>query len=200
MEDRLIELGLRWQDVATAGGVSLRALVRARTGEQELTPRTLAAIDKGLRWERGTAARILTGEEPLSAPLRPEPQRLERRGAPFPQQLIETINPEATLYFGQLRALVEKAAREHGADLTDPSAALTANQVFPPDLAGVPGFGPDTQARWDFLMTAGWSLWQAAATLAFHRAVDTMSPEVRAHLIGGRPGGCSAAGLPRATP
>jgi hypothetical protein len=199
MEARLLELGLKWQDVATAGGISLRALVRARTGDQEILPRTLAGIDRGLRWELGTAARILAGEEP--APTRHEPsapQRLERRGAPFPQQLLDLLDLENTPYYREVagRAVVAAAAR--GIDVNDPGAHLEGEWVFPEDDAD----SIVARAQWDFLASdhatplgEAMTVWQIVAALAV--PVAASQPEVRARLLGEHPQGNSAAGLPR---
>ena len=61
MDERRLELGMRWQDVATAGDVSLRAINNARTGDREIRPLTRHGIEKGLRWPPGTIERILSG-------------------------------------------------------------------------------------------------------------------------------------------
>ena len=71
MEDRRLELGLRWQDVvdaATAAGfkVSLKALHSVRTGTAGLRPLTQRAIEAGLRWEHGSIQRIEDGGDPVA--------------------------------------------------------------------------------------------------------------------------------------
>jgi hypothetical protein len=68
MEDRLLELNLRWQDVADEGGVSLRVLSTARTGTAEILPRTRRGIAKGLRWTPDSVDRILDGRDPMASP------------------------------------------------------------------------------------------------------------------------------------
>jgi hypothetical protein len=61
MDERRLELGMRWQEVADAGGVSLRALNNARTGDREIRPLTRYGIEKGLKWARGSIERVLSG-------------------------------------------------------------------------------------------------------------------------------------------
>jgi hypothetical protein len=68
MEQRRLELGLRWQDVAETGGVSLKALHSARTGNASIRPLTQQAIENGLRWEHGSIQRVLDDADPI--PLR----------------------------------------------------------------------------------------------------------------------------------
>lgn len=68
MEERRVELGLRWQDVADAGGVSLKALHSARTGNASIRPLTQQAIENGLRWEHGSIQRVMDDGDPI--PLR----------------------------------------------------------------------------------------------------------------------------------
>ncbi len=68
MDQRRLELGLRWQDVAEAGGVSLKALHSARTGNASIRPLTQQAIENGLRWEHGSIQCVMDDGDPI--PLR----------------------------------------------------------------------------------------------------------------------------------
>lgn len=65
MESRRRELRLRWQDVAEAGRVSLRALQSARTGEAEIRPLTQRGIEDGLQWPAGYIQDFLDGKNPV---------------------------------------------------------------------------------------------------------------------------------------
>jgi len=67
MEDRRIELRLRWQDVAEAGGLSLKTLHSVRTGSAGIAPLTERGIDQGLQWESGSVRSIIGGGEPRPA-------------------------------------------------------------------------------------------------------------------------------------
>jgi hypothetical protein len=69
MDERRLELGMRWQDVAAAGGVSLRAINNARTGDKDIRPLTRHGIEKGLEWAPGTIGRILSGRRAPREPL-----------------------------------------------------------------------------------------------------------------------------------
>jgi len=68
MEARREELDIRWQDVAVAGGISVRALQTARHGTTEIRGHTQAGIERGLRWAPGSVAAILDGGEPTPVP------------------------------------------------------------------------------------------------------------------------------------
>jgi hypothetical protein len=69
MEDRLRQLGLRWQDVADAGGLSVKSLWSARQpgSRAAIAPLTRRKIEIGLRWEHGSVSRILGGGDPIPA-------------------------------------------------------------------------------------------------------------------------------------
>ncbi|HLK74037.1 MAG TPA: hypothetical protein VKU77_10370 [Streptosporangiaceae bacterium] len=71
MERRRLELGLRWQEVAEIGGVSLRAINNARTGTAEIRPLTQQGIARGLRWSSGSVRKILEGGDPEPLPASP---------------------------------------------------------------------------------------------------------------------------------
>jgi hypothetical protein len=66
MEQRRAELRLRWQDVAAKSGVSLKALLNARTGPADIRPLTQRGIEEGLQWPQGTVERILDGLDPVA--------------------------------------------------------------------------------------------------------------------------------------
>ena len=67
MNDRRVELGLRWTDVSAAGGLSAETLRAVRRDIGPLRDLTKVAIDKGLRWEQGSVQRILDGGDPRPA-------------------------------------------------------------------------------------------------------------------------------------
>jgi hypothetical protein len=69
MEERRLELGLRWQDVAERGSVSLKALHSARMGNADIRPLTRQKIEDGLDWGHGSIRRILDDGDPLPAGL-----------------------------------------------------------------------------------------------------------------------------------
>src|ERR1017187_678062 len=64
IDHRRLELRLRWQDVATAGGISLKALHSVRTGNAGIAAPTRGGIEDGLRWQSGSVDSILEGGDP----------------------------------------------------------------------------------------------------------------------------------------
>ena len=67
MEQRRLELGLRWKQVAEAGGISYESIRAIRSGTADMRSLTRHGIETGLRWEAGSVERILAGGDP--APL-----------------------------------------------------------------------------------------------------------------------------------
>jgi len=62
MEDRRIEFGMSWADVAEEAKISIAHLRRIRTGHATLTPLAARKIEKGLRWKPGSVRDILAGQ------------------------------------------------------------------------------------------------------------------------------------------
>jgi hypothetical protein len=79
MNERRLDLGLRWEEVAGVIGITeggLRALRRDGSVPRELTQR---GIEKALRWQRGSVLRIIDGGDPAvldDARLPPPLQRI----------------------------------------------------------------------------------------------------------------------------
>ena len=73
MDDRRLELSLRWRDVAEAGGISYEALRDVRNGTRGIRRLTEHAIEVALKWESGSVQRILDGGEPIPAGGEPAP-------------------------------------------------------------------------------------------------------------------------------
>lgn len=77
MNERRLDLGLRWDDVAKRAGMSsegLRALRRDRSEPRELTQR---GLERALCWQKGSIRQILDGGEPVpvlpAGPANPDP-------------------------------------------------------------------------------------------------------------------------------
>ncbi|MCA1570808.1 MAG: helix-turn-helix transcriptional regulator [Chloroflexi bacterium] len=64
MEERRVELGLRWVDVAEAAGITAETLRQVRSGHADIRPLTARAIEQGLRWKLGSIKAVLAGGEP----------------------------------------------------------------------------------------------------------------------------------------
>lgn len=65
MNDRRVDLGLRWTEVAEMGGVSAETLRAMRRTSAPLRDLTKAGIEKGLRWKRGSVDQVLAGGDPV---------------------------------------------------------------------------------------------------------------------------------------
>ena len=144
MEERRSELRLRWQDVADAGGISIRALQAVRHGTSEIRPLTRAGIEAGLQWAHGSLQMIEEGRDPVplpsTAPPAPRPLVLTPPGpgdplpAPPPGFLDEAGIARARPY---AEAIWQQAAALRHSGTADPGGA----QMF--------GEGAEDAATWD---------------------------------------------------
>jgi hypothetical protein len=67
MEERRLDLGLRWSDVAAESGMSVEGLRAMRRDGAVPRPLNQRGIERALRWERGSIGRILRGGDPAPA-------------------------------------------------------------------------------------------------------------------------------------
>jgi transcriptional regulator with XRE-family HTH domain len=81
MDERRLDLGMSWQAVARAAGLSPRTLQDIRSGAG--TPRrdTLRKIDAALAWIPGSAETALAGGDPRPRSGSPEAEQLRREAA-----------------------------------------------------------------------------------------------------------------------
>lgn len=63
MEERRLQLGDRWLDVANRADITTETLRQIRTGAQPMRPLTKRAIESGLIWAAGSVDNILAGGE-----------------------------------------------------------------------------------------------------------------------------------------
>lgn len=135
MDQRRLDLHLTWQDVAERGGVSLRALANARTGDSPIRPLTQAGIETGLQWEDGTVEIILAGGDPVPA-------------APagfVSDEMVKAARPFADKIWQKLLNLDSGRAPGQGDDdMPDPGGAKLFGEGTPDaedwDRAGKRGF------------------------------------------------------------
>lgn len=66
MEQRRLDLGMRWGDVATAASIAEVTLRAVRRGENQPSALTRRRIEDALRWEHGSIEAILNGDEPTA--------------------------------------------------------------------------------------------------------------------------------------
>jgi hypothetical protein len=138
MDERRLELGLRWQEVASAGGISLRALNNARTGDREIRPLTRRGIERGLRWAPGSIERILSGGAASAAGgMRRDP------GATPEDDALSDIMKDGRLPLEMRQAFAELARRMRAAadDGEGDGAALR------PPAPGAPPHDPQAPRR-----------------------------------------------------
>ena len=64
MEDRALDLGLTWREVAKRADISIETLRLLRAGDDGARPLTMRAVDGALEWRPGSVQRILDGGEP----------------------------------------------------------------------------------------------------------------------------------------
>jgi hypothetical protein len=201
MDERRLELRLTWQDVAERGGISLRALANARTGDAEIRPLTQAGIEVALKWERGSVTRILAGGDPLPStaamdretefrggvsvslptvivpPRRPpddDPHGLHRRGDLFPG-MSGQMQAEVEPLFREIEARVLRAASDEARRRTEaegrPVWAQDIIDEVPPGTLVFPG-GDARAQTWDRLAARGYSTWQLAQGIAVVMVLD----------------------------
>lgn len=165
MEHRRRELRLRWEDVASAGKVSQRALQSARTGTAEIRPLTQRGIEDGLRWPQGYVQDILDGKKPSlngHAAHPPAPASTRHEPAPEPPAAEVTIPLETVrAIIGPALMDTATAIRLHIETVLAHSPRATGAEVFPgePDLAEMwdytPGLSARERARYAAIMRLG---------------------------------------------
>jgi transcriptional regulator with XRE-family HTH domain len=103
MNQRRLELRLKWRDLASTAGVTYEALRAIRRGESRPTEFTARALDEVLHWASGSIHAILNGGEPT-----PLEAITEESQTPKPPT-AETLSPSEAL-----RRVVRSSARELG--------------------------------------------------------------------------------------
>jgi hypothetical protein len=68
MEDRRLELGLTWKEVADAGELSYEVIRAVRNGSSTIRQLTKRGITKALLWTPDSVDRILDGRDPMASP------------------------------------------------------------------------------------------------------------------------------------
>jgi hypothetical protein len=142
MDERRRELRLRWQDVAEAGGISLKTLHNVRVGGDGIAPLTERGIETGLRWETGSIGAVLAGGDPVPAPpLVIVPDSPGRGGGDL--HLLPRMSPQeraqAAAHVPAITELVQDVA-----DPDTPGAAIFHDANY-----------PDDARRWDWLVKVG---------------------------------------------
>lgn len=113
MNRRRLDLGMKWRDVASDGGISYEALRSARVGDAAPADLTKRGIERALKWQPGSVDAILAGGEPT--PLNEAPAR-EVTVADLAAQLAEEKQARMDLErrFDELLAQREEEKRRRG--------------------------------------------------------------------------------------
>lgn len=101
MNERRLELGLRWGTVAELADISVQTLGAVRKGSNPPSDLTKRGIEKALQWETGSINHILAGGEPILD------------GRP-PQTLTTTAGDDLATALAIVRELEAKFARRKG--------------------------------------------------------------------------------------
>lgn len=136
IDERRAELGMRWQDLAEAAGVSRQRLYEIRdsgSASSRMRTTTKKKIERALQWERGSIDAILRGGDPtpISAP--------EDEWAPR-DELERSLKSIPGLTQADYRRLVQ--LHRHASTVED--AALTGKTDVHPD-SGADGNNSDTE-------------------------------------------------------
>lgn len=164
MESRLTELRLRWQDVANAGGVSLRAVQSARRGDAEIRLRTQRGIEDGLQWPAGYIQDVLDGKTPtLGVPTGQQPAPASTE--PAAEAETEPVPPAVADAIASLIALVTP--------MIDTEIRRARLRMQKTDVSGREVFANEyEQAVWDLDKMPEYRRVRTIAALRAHRMHD----------------------------
>ena len=110
MNERRVDLGLRWADVAQVSEVSPETLRAIRRTDAPLRDLTKAGIEKGLRWERGSVDTILKGGDPVPDDSDPDFPDLSALSPERRRDLIAALN-----FLAERLARVDREQERRGA-------------------------------------------------------------------------------------
>ena len=132
MDDRRRELRLTWQQVSEAGGIPVKTLHAVRTGTRDVRDTTQAAIEAGLRWERGSFAAAAAGGDPVPLDSAPAPAVSSGRARPEPAPRREHPlpgDPDLAPYIQAVREDLGAAMAAYGPGFTGAQAFTTAHEA-----------------------------------------------------------------------
>lgn len=111
MNDRRLELGVKWQEVAKRAGVTAFHLRRVRIGSVPLSADLEAGIERALDWPRGHIARLDSDDEmPTETPPPAVP------GLPIDPAALERYDPaDRDLVIAVVAAAERRAAEKRDA-------------------------------------------------------------------------------------
>jgi transcriptional regulator with XRE-family HTH domain len=128
MNERRVELRMKWDEIASEAGITPAYLRKIRTGEVRASDLTTARLEDVLKWQPGTIDALESGQRPPSATRREAtpPAGTKRSGAPTAQTLADVLLERG------LRTLDELVLSDH---VQDPLVQeLLASESFPDDF------------------------------------------------------------------
>jgi hypothetical protein len=141
MDERRLNLGLDWQDVASLAGISTKTLYNARVPGGPLpAPRTRRKIEDVLRWQPGSMERVHGGgdPEPLPVPVPLESLAARYPGVPVSERAGDPDDDDAARLFPgdtRHRRLIRNIWRLGQAYDTPPKERIDMIEVVDPGLA-----------------------------------------------------------------
>lgn len=131
MDERRLELDMKWEEVAAAAGIKPPTLRAIRNGTNHPSPLTMRGIDRALRWEPGSVDAVLAGGTPTvreRAPAGPGYETAEAgpMAVPTDEELRATgLQPETVEALLDMRRHVERLVAKR-----DEDAIRRANRVL----------------------------------------------------------------------
>lgn len=131
MNQRRLELGLQWRDLAAAAGISYEALRAIRRGTSRPADLTAHKLDEALRWEPGGVRAALAGRTPVVR--EPDPDSSpEQPSGPPPGEALRLVIGAAAQKLGlgvdELEGVFQAVRR----DLSEAASARQADPIDPP--------------------------------------------------------------------
>lgn len=130
MNQRRLELGLQWRDLASAAGISYEALRAIRRGTSRPADLTARKLDEALQWEPGGVRAALAGRAPVAIEPAPDSSHAAATGMSPGEALRHVISASAQKLglgaddledvFQAVRRDLEDAGSARQADPTDP--------------------------------------------------------------------------------
>ncbi len=141
MNQRRLELGLQWRDLAAAAGVSYEALRAIRRGTSRPADLTARRLEEALRWEPGSVRAALAGSTPIAREPDPESSPAQDPGL-LPGEALRLVISAAAQKLGLGADDLEDVFQAVRRDLAETEATQAANHADPapygtPDLSAM---------------------------------------------------------------
>lgn len=115
MDARRLELGMTWEEVASAAGIKPPTLRAIRNGTNRPSPLTARGLDKAMSWTPGSVEAILDGGEPTLAGPYAHLSNVRITTTRAPAEDEDDEDPKmkrATELLAEAQALLEEIRRE----------------------------------------------------------------------------------------